>query len=180
MYVVKPRLHHFLWLVLLGPLVVFEGPVLVELLHQTALGRGITEVASVLGEVTETGHGSRGEPQLRYRFHVEADGPWYSASDMTGRRNLWTPVTPAGWNEARQTGRVSLRYLRRDPWANAPVERAGSPLVDISVALCMLIGLDAFAVYELHVVRANRRRCRLAAAENRARKVRYWESRWSA
>jgi hypothetical protein len=176
MYVVKPRLAHFTWLLLLGPLVVFEAPVFHELLQQIALDRGAS-AAVVQGKVTEFGKGPNGELNLRYRFRTTSDGPWYSATDATGRRDLWIAVAASAWSEAATTGVVAVTYLRSDPWVNRPVARTGSAVADISAALAMLVGLDVFALYEMYMVRANFRRCQLAASQYRACRVRYWESR---
>jgi hypothetical protein len=125
----------------------------------------------VAGEITER-RLFDGTVEVRYRFQVPGDTRWFSASDGTGRENLWIPV------QGDVTDDVTLQvvYLPEDPRKNQPVNRAGSPRIDALFGLGVVIGLCFAWCVGLVVVLRNRRRCLELANSGSPSSLWFWRA----
>lgn len=88
---------------------------------------------------------------VRYRFRLPGSSQVYTASDSTGRRNLWMSIDSDLWRQVRQGRKISVAYLPGDPWANRPTESEGSPFGDAvaGLVLGLVVGLIALGVWIL-------------------------------
>ena len=76
--------------------------------------------------------------EVQYTF--DEDGTSYSRTDGTGRKDLWTSVTPEEYEQTGLTRIVRVVYLPADPWVNRPEAAGAMPLGD------PIIGLAVFGV----------------------------------
>jgi hypothetical protein len=177
MFVVRPIWKHLLFWVLLAPLLLVESRALGEFLDKLAL-RDPSRSRQCIAEVTEHRGGEKDNIQIRYHFQIPGDPQQYSASDMTGRRNLWISITPATWEKVLQdNNRVSIGYLLSNPWVNEPVGIAGTPVVDSLFGWGLILAFDVFWAFETYLVVKTFRICRVAADERRECITRFWETR---
>jgi hypothetical protein len=178
MFVVRLRWKHFIHWILFAPLLLIEAKVVGEFLGKLAL-RDPERSRHCMGEVTEYQDGNKKDHILiRYHFQIPGDTQWYTASDMTGRRDLWITITPAAWEEALQNNKkISIRYLPNDPWVNEPDGIAGTPVLDSLCGWGMVLGFDLYWLFELYLVVKQYLICRAAADERRGCSLRFWETR---
>ncbi len=174
MFVVRPVIWHFLWWALLAPLLLIEFTAL-HTLQETLALRDPARAQTAIAEA-ELQRDSGREPVVRYRFKVPGDQTWYSASDMIGRRELWTPLTPDAATQARRGGQISVTYLPENPWANQPVGRAGNPVVDSFAFWAMFLLIDLVWLAETLAIARNYLRCLHAAERREIMRFRFWRS----
>jgi hypothetical protein len=176
LYVVRPIVRHFAGWVLLALLVLFEARAFQALANEFAL-HDPDRIARSVAQVTASRNES-GDVEIQYRFQVGNNATWYSATDLTGRQNLWIAVTAPAWAEITgRNGLVEVVYLPQNPWANEPVGRAGDPIRDSVGMWLMILMVDAYSVYEGVQVVRQFVRCRDAAERGEPCRSRYWETR---
>ncbi len=178
MYVVHPILRHFFVWIILIPLVLVETSAFREFLNESAL-QDPAKTQEALGLITKYQKGDdEYTVEIQYRFQIPNDPTWYSASDMTGRRSLWIPVTRISWDTGVKAGnQIGVIYLKSDPWVNQPISRTGNPIGDSLCGWSLLLAADIYGLYELFLIIKNYVRCRKAAEQGQASRLRYWESR---
>ncbi|MBC8161223.1 MAG: hypothetical protein H7Z42_08390 [Roseiflexaceae bacterium] len=175
MFNVRPVVWHFVWWALLAPLLLVELAALHTFQESLAL-RDPERSRVAFAQVTAQRQDQR-NPIARYRFQVPGDATWYSASDIAGRRDLWTPLTSAAAAAARRSNQIEVRYLPDNPWANQPLGRAGNPLVD-SFAFWILFALvDLLWLTETFLIGRNYLRCLHAAERRESLSMRFWQAR---
>lgn len=175
MYVVRPRVIHFASFFILLPLFIVEARALEEFIDTASL-RDPSRTETVAAEVIDYRYFDA-KDEIKYRFRINGDETWYSASDMTGRRELWIPIIKSAWAAAQQSQTIEVAYLPDDPWVNRPVEQAGHPLLDSLCGWGLLLLPDVVALFELTMIIRNFSRVRQAAQEGRFIRMRYWETR---
>ncbi len=177
MYIVKPIKKHFLiWIVLL-PFIFCEAPILKETISLFNLS--IPSKTNVVdGIITNDRNGENGTKEIQYKFQIPGETTWYSGSDLTGRKNLWRPITSNAYNKAMEAqGTIQVVYLLENPWVNQPVGRAGYPLLwDDLFVWSIVFAMDIWTIIESIMIVRSYLQSR-QAAENRIRyRGRYWES----
>jgi len=174
MFVVRPVLKHFILWLALTPVFLLEAMALHEFFNALAL-RDPTRSQRVMAKVTEVRYNGS-EVLVRYRFRVPGSLEWYTASDMTGRKNLWIQLKPNAWEQAqKQDNQIEIVYLPENPWVNRPTEQAESPVAN---ALCLwftFFAIDVIWFWETYHIVRDYTRCLDAAAERRACSTRFWE-----
>lgn len=174
MFVIRPVLWHFMWWVLLAPLLLIELYALHSLQEQFALtdpGLARTTLATVVEQ-----RDNDGAALLRYEFRIPEDATVYSATDLAGRRELWTPVTPQAARQAANRNQIEIHYLADNPWANQPVGRAGNPVVDGFAGWVLFLLVDIIWLAETFVLVRNYARCVVASERQQPLTLRFWRS----
>ncbi len=111
---------------------------------------------------TRSGH-SMVHHHIRYRFTPPGSTSSYTATDGTGRENLWVEMADVeAWDEARRTRRVEVMYLAGDPSVNRPVKVGDEPENDDIVR--GMVGLFFAAMGGLLLAAAQRERAAARAA----------------
>lgn len=83
--------------------------------------------------------------QLHYTFEVQ--GVTYSATDATGRAELWQSVPEDVWSASQESGTLRVRYAPEDPWVNAPIDEAPGSMGDHIAGLVLGLVLIAGAIW---------------------------------
>ena len=83
--------------------------------------------------------------QLHYTFEVQ--GVTYSATDATGRAELWQSVPEEVWSASRESGSLRIRYAADDPWINAPIDEVPGTMGDHIAGLVLGLVLIAGAIW---------------------------------
>jgi hypothetical protein len=175
-YTVRPILSHFLLWLALAPLFVVEFRVFEELLERRALVDP-ARVRHSMAEITDTREGADGG-DVRFRFQVPGDGHWYTAADMLGQTNVWTPITRETRDAAIAGGqRLDVAYLPENPWANRLSGQAGDPIAGSIASWAFFLTFDLLWVYESFVLLRNYVRCQTLAERRQPARLRFWEAR---
>lgn len=176
MYTVRPILPHFLLWLILAPLFLVEFRVFDELLEKQAL-TDPAHTRHAVAEITDVRASANGG-DVRFRFQVPGDGHWYSASDMLGQRNVWTPLSRAARDEALAKGQhIDVAYLPENPWANRLEGQAGNPLAGSVASWAFFVVFDLVWLYESFVLVRNYVRCQVLAERRQPARLRFWEAR---
>lgn len=174
MFSVRPVVWHFIWWLILAPLLLLELRALDSLREQIALYDS-ERIQRVRAEVT----GQRDEgvrAMVRYRFVLSGDPTTYSASDMVGRHELWIPVEPAALPRIEREKRIEVAYLPENPWVNQPINRSGNPVADGVAGWLLFVLLDLVWVGETFLIVRNFLRCTTAAERRQPIRMRFWRS----
>lgn len=177
MYTTRPILIHFVpWLILL-PVIIIEG-LAFKGFHSQYLLDNLTHTNKVVAEITGHREWHDNIMEIRYRFQVEDDQTWYSASDaMTGKKNLWMPITELEWQDIVRRGQlVDVLYLQNNPWINKPVNQTGIPVWDSLCLWSLLFAIDAYSIYEFIIMIRNYLHCQRAAERGELCRLKYWKS----
>jgi hypothetical protein len=168
-------LRHYIWWLLLAPLLLVE----VHALH-TWLDFSDLLDSDRSRRVTATVVGYRDTARsyyVRYQFQVDGDQTNFSASDLIGRTDLWVSVTPEAYERAKQqSNQLDVLYLADKPWINQPLEVAGSPLMNLVGAWLIFLVIDLLWVVETVVIGRNFLRCQLAAERREQVQLRFWRT----
>jgi hypothetical protein len=180
-YRVRPVFWDFIPFVILLPIFIVEAWLLEGVFREIKV-RDPSQIVIAKAEITEHKVGSNPrEEDIHYRFQVEGDPTWYSATDITGRRNLWIPITTAAWLNASQNGMtIPVAYALEDPWINRPVDQAGIPLGDSICLWSFVFVIDLVSFWEFFTIIRHYLRCRDAAKRGLYYRLRYWASEGKA
>lgn len=174
MFAVRPVFWHFIWWMLLAPLLLVELRAL-DGLRETLALRDAERARSVVAEVTEQRQ-SGIEHVIRYRFRLAGDPTWYSATDMFGRRDLWVPLEEQRAQQARRARMITVNYLPENPWANEPQGRAGNPVADSVASWLLFLLVDLLWLAETFLIARNYLHCQVAAERQQPARMRFWRS----
>ena len=176
MYTVRPIIPHFLLWIALAPLFFVEFQVFEDLLEKRAL-TDPARVRHAMAEITDAREGADGG-DVRFRFQVPGDGHWYTASDILGQSNIWTPLTREAHDEALANGkRLDVAYLPENPWANRLSGQAGDPIAGSVASWAFFLTFDLLWLYECFVLLRNYARCQILAERRQPARLRFWEAR---
>ena len=174
MFVIRPVTWHFAWWLLLAPLLLLELYALHSLQEQFAL-TDPSHAHSVMATVVEQ-HDTGSESLLRYEFQLPGDATIYSAADLAGRRELWTPVTAQAARQATMQNQIEIRYLAENPWANQPVGRTGNPIADSFAGWILFLLIDIVWLAETMLIVRNYARVVVACERQQPLRLRFWRS----
>lgn len=125
-----------------------------------------------------TGYAKSGKTWvIKYHFRVSGDITTYSAQNINFR-DTWVSITDAAYDQIQQQdGKIQVQYLPHDPWLNQPVGARDTPIEQGLQSWICLVPFNLMGLAELCIVMRNYLRCRGAAEQRAALKVRFWESK---
>lgn len=117
--------------------------------------------AEAIADVSATGPGGYRGHWVRYHFTVNADPRTFAATEAFGlRSDVPVNVPPREWEQARNTGKIRVRYLLSDPRINLPADAPPflqNPWVSgVSTAVLGLLGLVNWSAFVLALRRRRR------------------------
>lgn len=173
MFAVRPVVWHFVWWLVLAPLLLLELRALQNLQDQLALNDP-QQAQHVRAHVT--GERSGTPTMVRYSFELPGDATSYSATDMIGRRELWMPVDPAIAAHISGEKALDVIYLPGNPWVNQPAGRTGNPVADGIAGWVLFLLIDLVWAGETFLIARNYLRCTLAAERREPVRMRFWRT----
>jgi hypothetical protein len=103
---------------------------------------------------TRSGRYSSGNSyDVRYQFSLDDGAGVYTASDATGRRDLWRSIPRPDYDAAVASGAIEVVYWPRNPWVNRPVhsDSADLPTLVIIDLFCLVSVAIGFSVSRAYV-----------------------------
>lgn len=110
--------------------------------------RTLLEVEATIEEVRD---GEEGKKEVRYSFTIPQGTEIYSASDITGRRNLWIPIESSFVSRGAKT--IQVVYLPSDPWVNSIKEGVQRGYGSGATVLVVGVIVMVFAIARLVITR---------------------------
>jgi len=178
LFTIRPQIHHFIFWLLLSPLLLLEGKLSSNFVGEISLNNPAKR-SETTAKIVDCDDPKGGEIYIKYRFQLADDPQWYSASDdlFKMRTDLCTPIKTSTWKEVQDEMKIQVYYLNKDPWVNKPVKRAGNPVGDSLAGWILFLSFDLYWFYELYQIVNNFRECRLAAESLQEKNCRYWKTR---
>jgi hypothetical protein len=174
MFRIRPIIPHFLLWMLLAPFFLLELRAL-EQLQQTLMLQEGQYVATTLAEITAQRMGTHG-PEVQYQFHTAGADESIGPMNTSGWGETWVPVSESAWQEAQDTGQISVAYLPSYPQANQPLGRVGSPVGDSIFSWLLFLALDLVWLAESLVIIRNYLRSQVAAERRLHSRIRFWHT----
>ena len=176
MFSVRPVLQHFVLWLLLAPLFLAEAYALREFLQLLAL-QDTSRTQQVQAQIIAWRIGANGT-EVRYQFQLDGSPQQYTATSMNAfGGTVWVPISQQVWQRARQQGhRLTVTYLRDNPWINQPDGRIGSPISDGFLAWGLFLVFDLLWIAEAIWIVRNYLLCQAAAERRESRQMRFWRS----
>ena len=104
------------WLVISLGLVLVTS---VELDHEASLSQDGKELQAIVTDnrisVTHTRSGEQISYDVQYQFSVDDGRSMITASDATGRTNLWRSIPQPDYDAAVTSGKIDILYLSQNP-----------------------------------------------------------------
>jgi hypothetical protein len=103
---------------------------------------------------TRSGRYASGDSyDVQYQFSLDDGTGPYTASDATGRRNLWCSLAKPDYDAAIASGKIDILYLPQNPWVNRPLRSESTDLGTLVIIdlLWLVSTLVAFGVIRKYV-----------------------------
>jgi hypothetical protein len=175
MFVLRPVPHHFLFWLLLAPLLLVEVYTLDALLRVVAL-QDPARAQVATADVLELRDGQSG-PEVRYQFRAPNGEGLFFARGTLGAGNQWVAISEAAAAEARRSGTLPIAYLPEDPWTNQPLGRQGHPVANSFCLWGLFLLLDLVWIAESIVIARNYVHAQAMVERRTPHRARFWESR---
>lgn len=175
MFRIQPVWRHFLWWLLLAPVLLVELQILDGWMHYKNLDDP-NQTRTVEARITSS-RDVTGGYEIRYVFAPTGSQREFSSSDILGRSDLWVKITPAAFQAAHLNGnRIPVTYLADNPWINQVTGSTSSMFYDLFGAWVLFLIIDLVWAGETILIARNFVHCTTAAERREVVRMRFWRT----